>query len=64
MQYDALRCRWKALDDTIALTKDDLYSSPPYMAESDEEAGSEGTPSLSRTSSQLSQVMGGEEGVG
>ncbi|KAL5468895.1 hypothetical protein EMCRGX_G030041 [Ephydatia muelleri] len=58
VQYDALRCRWKALNDTIALTKDDLYSSPPYMAESDEEAGSEGTPSLSRTSSQLSQLSG------
>ena len=54
VQYDALRRRWKALDDVISLTKDDLYSSPPYMAESDEEAESEGTQSLSRTSSQLS----------
>lgn len=59
MQYDALRRRWKALDDVISLTKDDLYSSPPYMAESDEEAESEGTQSLSRTSSQVMEKRDG-----
>lgn len=41
VHYNALRRRWKAIDDTIALTKDDLYSTPSYMEDSDDETKSE-----------------------
>ena len=67
MQYEALKKRWKVLDDTVAMTKDDLYTSPAYMVDSDEES-EDSSPSLHREDSHLSQVEGrcseGGEGEG